>query len=96
VNWFEFNANGHYLFQDDEDLALYGLGGLNLTRVSVDFPENQFFGGGSVSDSEIGLNVGAGLEYGVGFGNLYAEAKYVISSADHLAITGGVRIPIGD
>lgn len=96
VNWFEFNANGHYLFQDDEDLALYGLGGLNVTRVSIDFPENNFFGGGSVSDSEVGLNVGAGLEYGVGFGNLYAEAKYVLSSADHLAITGGVRIPIGD
>ena len=96
VNWFEFNANGHYLFQDEDDLKFYGLGGINFTRVSIDFPENQFFGGGSVSDTEVGLNVGAGLEYGLGFGNLYAEAKYVLSSADHLTVTGGLRFPIGN
>lgn len=96
VNWFEFNANAHYLFQNEEDLMLYALGGLNFTRVSIDFPQNEFFGGGNVSDTETGLNLGAGLEYNVGFGNLYAEAKYVISSADHLAVTGGVRIPINN
>lgn len=94
VNWFEFNANGHYLFQDEEDLELFVLGGLNFTRVSVDFPENDFFGGGSVSDTELGLNAGAGLGYNIGFGDLYVELKYVISSADHLAATAGVRFPI--
>ena len=94
-NWLEINANGHYMFVDEEDLDFYALGGINFTRLSYDFPNNEFF---DLDDSqtEVGLNVGAGLEYAVNFGNLYAEVKYVLSDADQLVLSGGVRILIGD
>jgi opacity protein-like surface antigen len=91
--WWEFNANGHYLFVTEEDLIVYALGGLNFASFSYDFPEFQGFGG-NVSETEIGLNVGAGLEYGLGFADLYAELKYALSSADQLVLSAGLRFPI--
>lgn len=92
--WFEINANGHYLFLSEDDIVVYGLAGLNIATLKFDYPENQFFGGGSVSESEVGINIGAGIEYNLGGLNLYGEAKYALSSADQLVISGGVRIPI--
>lgn len=92
--WFEINANAHYLFVTEDDLIAYALGGLNIATLKFDYPDNQFFGGGSVSESEVGLNIGAGLEYDVDFAKLYAELKYALSSADQLVISAGLRFPI--
>lgn len=94
ITWFEINANGHYLFVTEEDLIAYALGGLNFATLNYDYPDNQFFGGGSVSETEIGLNVGAGLEYNLDFAKLYAELKYALSSADQLVISAGLRFGI--
>jgi opacity protein-like surface antigen len=94
LTWFEINANGHYLFVTEEDLIVYALGGLNFATFSYDIPAFQGFGGGDVSETEIGLNVGAGLEYGLGFADLYAELKYALSSADQLVLSAGLRFPI--
>ncbi len=91
--WFEINANAHYLFVTEDDLIAYALGGLNIATLSIDYPNNQFFDG-SVSESEIGLNIGAGLEYDVDFAKFYAELKYALSSADQLVISAGLRFPI--
>lgn len=92
--WFEINANGHYLFLNEEDMLVYGLAGLNIATLKFDYPDNQFFGGGSVSDSEIGLNIGAGIEYDLDFAFLYGELKYALSSADQLVLSAGLRFPI--
>jgi opacity protein-like surface antigen len=92
--WWEFNANGHYLFVTEEDMIVYALAGLNFASFSYDFPGFEGFGGGSVSNTEVGLNVGAGLEYGLGFADLYAELKYALSSADQLVLSAGLRFPI--
>lgn len=91
--WWEFNANGHYLFLTEEDMIVYALGGLNFASFSYDFDLGGF-GGGSVSETEIGLNVGAGIEYGLGFADLYGELKYALSSADQLVLSAGLRFPI--
>ena len=94
-SWFEVNANGHYLFVTEDDLIAYGLAGINVTRWKIDY--NGDFGGlgiGSYSKSYVGLNIGAGVEYNLGSIRLYAEAKYALSSADQLALTGGIRLPI--
>lgn len=91
--WWEFNANGHYLFVTEEDMIVYALGGLNFASFSYDF-NFEGFGGGSVSETEIGLNIGAGLEYGLGFADLYGELKYALSSADQLVLSAGLRFPI--
>lgn len=95
-SWFEINANGHYLFVTEEDLVAYALGGLNISTLKFDYPDNQFFGGGSISESEIGLNAGAGLEYDLDFAALYAELKYILSSADQLVATAGLRFWINN
>lgn len=93
-SWFEINANGHYLFVTEDDLIAYALGGLNISTLKYDYPDNAFFNGGSVSESEVGLNAGAGLEYNLDFAFLYAELKYILSSADQLVATAGLRFRI--
>ena len=91
VTWWELNLNGNYMLTSNEETGFqaYGLAGLNYLNVNVE--TDSQFGNVSASDSEVGLNVGAGLEYAIGFGDLFAEAKYVLGSADQLNIGGGVR-----
>lgn len=74
TNVWELNLNGHYIFMEEDELILYGLAGINITGLSVDYDDNEFFGG-SYSDSEFGLNLGGGVEYDLDFADLFAEAK---------------------
>jgi len=94
IDWFEFNANGHYKFLAEEGMSVYGLAGLNYVSISVDIPSFNGSGGGSVSNSEIGLNLGGGAEFDVDFANIYGELKYVLSNADQLVLSAGLRFPI--
>lgn len=85
---YEVNINGHYLFVDKEATAVYALAGLNLIRQEVSG------GGYSVSGSETGLNIGGGAEFGVGFGGIYVEGKYALSSYDQFSLAAGVRFSL--
>lgn len=95
VSWWELNLNGNYIFHTDEESGIeaYALGGLNFLNVKVE--SDGQFGSGSNSDSEVGLNIGAGGEYAMGFGKLFAELKYVLGDADQLNIGAGVRFSLG-
>ncbi|MGK7388806.1 MAG: outer membrane protein [Candidatus Cyclobacteriaceae bacterium M2_1C_046] len=88
-DWWELNINGHYRFFSEDNIALYGLAGLNYATLSVDL--GQF---GSASDSELGLNIGGGAEFGLDFAKLYTEIKYVIGNADQLTLSAGLRFAI--
>lgn len=88
-DWWELNANAHYNFLAEEGTTVYGLAGLNYSTLSVDF--GQF---GSASNSEVGLNIGGGAEFGLDFANLYTEAKFVLGNADQLSLAAGLRFPI--
>ncbi|MGN8224334.1 outer membrane beta-barrel protein [Gracilimonas sp. BCB1] len=92
VNWFEFNINGNYIFVNDPEQGLiaYALAGLNYTRVKVSS------GNFSSDNGEVGLNVGAGAEYGLDFANLFGEFKYVLGDYDQLNIGVGLRFAIGN
>lgn len=92
VRYSEFNINGHYRFFENDDIAAYGLGGLNYMTYTVSYDEN-FLGFSGGSTSKVGLNIGAGAEYGVNFGSLFGELKFVISDFDQLVISFGARIP---
>ena len=91
VTFLEVNANFNYIFYDENDLILYGLGtlGIHYAKVSSDF-------GGlfSYSDTELGLGIGAGLEYNLGGVKLYVEPRFFLSGFDQLALAAGVRVPI--
>lgn len=91
----KLNFNGNYLFFSEDKLILYGLAGINITGISFDY-SNQTGGGlaFSGSNSEIGLNIGGGLEYGLDFAGLFTELKYDISNYDQLAIGAGLRFDI--
>ena len=57
LSLFELNFNGNYYFVNQNSIEFYGLGGLNIARVSYNGPGEDF------SDSEIGLNIGAGINF---------------------------------
>jgi outer membrane protein X len=87
-SFWAINANVHYLFMAEEATTVYGLGGLN-------YATSKTSGSGmSFSNSEAGLNLGGGAEFGVGFGAIYLEAKYVVSDFDQLVLGGGVRFAL--
>ncbi len=85
VTWWELNVNGHYIFSSTGDMAFYGLGGLNLLGYKVNLL------GISTSDSEMGINLGAGFQKPLSSKILgVAEAKYTLSSSEQLVISVGL------
>ena len=73
----------------EEDLDIYAITGLNLTRTSV---EVELFGIKADADSnDFNVNLGAGASKPMGFGDLFGEAKYVVGGASQLVVGVGVR-----
>lgn len=91
INYFEIDFNGNYIFNEDNDLMFYGLAGLNLLIQTVNFDA-----GGSDSQSELGLNLGGGLEYQLDFGAIFGELKFagLGGDADQLVLGGGLRFSL--
>lgn len=89
-----FNPTAQYHFLTQENLAVYGLAGLSIGRWSfdIDVPGLPDF---ATSGTETGLLLGAGVEFGVGFGLLYGEGRIVTGDLDRVEIAAGVRIPLG-
>lgn len=79
------NANMHYLLISEEASFVYALGGINYATQKTSNGNIDF------SNSEAGLNLGGGAEFGVEFGSIYLEGKYVLSDYDQLVLAGGVR-----
>jgi opacity protein-like surface antigen len=88
VSFWELNLNGNYIFTQDDAMTIYGLAGINYARQSV---SSEW---GSWSNSEVGLNIGAGLEYDLGFATIAPEIKYALSTFDQLVVSAGLRFPI--
>ncbi|HEX6982222.1 MAG TPA: hypothetical protein VF181_05635 [Balneolaceae bacterium] len=92
LNWFAINLNGQYLFYDEE-YRLYGLAGLNIAIVGTNFDSSQF---DDISETYLGLNIGAGIEYGISIADLFGELKItgVGNDADQLVLSAGLRFDI--
>jgi outer membrane protein X len=87
----EGNANLNYLFINDDKLEFYGIGGINITAMSVqlDIPGLSSI---SSATSRFGLNVGAGVNLNIGMKFLpFAEIKYIIGESDRLVMGAGVK-----
>ncbi|MDG5800217.1 porin family protein [Marinilabiliaceae bacterium ANBcel2] len=89
ITFWALNADLHYTFAGDESLSFYGLAGLNYSNYDIDF-EESYNGIGNISisgsDSEIGLNIGAGANMGMFFG----EIKYETTYDGQLVLSAGV------
>ncbi len=80
-----FDVDGHYNFSLIDKLKAYPIAGLNIAGVSVEV------NGTKASDTEVGLNIGAGANYEIsdqlaGF----FETKYTIGNFDQAVISLGV------
>jgi hypothetical protein len=82
----EINLNGNFVFVDNGvGTKFYALGGVNFTTLSLDL--------GFISDSETetGINLGAGGNFGLGGPiSLFGEAKYLL--IDEI---GGITVTVG-
>ncbi|UII22600.1 outer membrane beta-barrel protein [Fulvivirga ligni] len=90
LKWFEVNLNAQYHF-DVETVKPYALAGLNITTISLPYNYYDVYGSNS-SNTEIGLNLGAGANIDLGSKFMpFAELRYVISDADQLVLGAGVK-----
>ncbi len=79
------DPNIHYTFANFSGGIFYGLGGLDIANAGIkDFD----------SDTELGLNLGAGIEGDVSFGGVFGELKVVLAGAEQIVITGGLRFEL--
>ncbi len=90
VTFNSFNIDGRYYFLTDGPYV-YGLAGIGIVSTKVEIP--GFFGvpATEVSDSETGLNIGAGAIFP--FSDLLGgvvQAKYNTAGDGQLVIQGGV------
>lgn len=96
VTFWELNANGNYFFFSNEAIDAYALAGLNIASVGVSIDLGPFGGTVSESNTEVGLNIGGGVQFGItesikGLG----EIKYIIGDFDQLVLAVGVLFDIG-
>lgn len=82
----QLNADAHYSFLQEDAFGLYAIGGLNYSYVKVEADAGPMLGTYSIDDSEIGLNLGAGINFGSMF---YGELKYD-TAFEQLGISVGV------
>lgn len=79
------NADAHYILSDKDGLSFYPLAGLNLTRSSATVL------GISASVTEIGFNVGGGLNYDLSSSLTGVfETKYILSAFDQAVFSIGL------
>lgn len=95
VNWFDINFNGNYLIEiNNPDLVPYALAGLNIAVTSLDCNNLP----GSVcedsSNTELGFNIGGGMDYFVGRMIVFGELRGVLGKADQLVFITGVKFPL--
>jgi opacity protein-like surface antigen len=88
LTYWEINGNVAYRIRTaSRSLAPYVGGGLSIAHASVDI------GTGSVSDTDVGLNLFGGTTFGSAATRVkpFAEARVTLGGGDQFVITGGVR-----
>lgn len=88
LKYWELNGNLVYGFAKTSSVQPYVGAGLNFAHASVKETE---FTGISVSDSNVGLNILGGLNFGSGRTKFFAEAKFEAGGGEQFVVTGGIR-----
>lgn len=91
LTWWSLDAAAHYVFMSDDKSALYALGGLEILGAKFDNPFSEYLGGGSTSDTNFGIILGAGGRLNftdklAGFG----ELKIGIQNSTYVGLNAGV------
>jgi opacity protein-like surface antigen len=81
----------HYYFVSDDKIGFYGLAGLNLAVFKGSVKTTNPTTESSTSDSEVGLNLGAGINFKVaGKVTPFAQLKYQ-TNYEQLLLQAGIR-----
>lgn len=92
TSMWEINGNVNYYFVTDGSVNFYGLAGLNIAGVKVNYDNDLFE---DQSDTEVGINLGVGANFDIGKNFMpFGEVKYAISDFDQLAIFFGLRFKL--
>lgn len=90
LTFLEINGNFNYIFYNENDLMIYGIGTLGIHYARSKF---EFMGESeSDSDTDLALGLGIGLEYNVGSFGLFSEPKIMLSGFDQAKFNIGARI----
>lgn len=89
ITAWELNANAHYTFHEENDLRVFGIGGLSYANYSYDYsgPGSEIlntFGGSSYG--RVGLNLGAGADFDLKGFHLIPELKFTVGGNEQLFI----------
>lgn len=86
--WFSINPGVQYVFDVGAPIHPYVEGGLALAFIRTSFP-----GGDSNTDSELGLNIGGGVEYDASFARIYGSLRFQFlgNDANQAEFGGGLR-----
>lgn len=92
-NWWAVNTNVDFVFLDIGLFRSYALVGANYANLMHRLPNS----GGREIDSQMGLNVGGGLEYKTSFGSFFGEYRYTFTKEtfQQYEINTGLRFYIG-
>lgn len=93
VTYWDLNLNGQYAFHESDALTAYALAGLNFFHAEVD-TGSSLPGFEDVSETETGLNLGAGIQLPLGRLSGLLEARYVLGDYDQLVLSACILIPI--
>jgi outer membrane immunogenic protein len=90
ISLFELNINANYYFFNQDVFELYGLTGLNFTRLSFkDRFDNR------TSNTEVGLNLGIGSNFQFGKTFVpFAEIRFTIGDYDQVVLGLGVKFNV--
>ena len=88
IKWSAIDFNANYNLNEIENFGkLYAIGGINITTIKWDAPGFTELLGGSASDSNFGLNIGAGLKVDLSEKMILApEMTYTIGNTGYLRI----------
>jgi outer membrane immunogenic protein len=93
--YWEIDGDFHYYFVADGPVGLYGIGGLNLTTIKVK-TSSAFTDGYDNSNSELGVNLGLGMNVRAGSVMPFAEVKYIAGKASQAVVFAGLKIPLSN
>lgn len=86
LGFFEVNMNGNYYFFSQDVVSFYGLAGLNFARASYDPPGDY-----DSHNTEVGLNLGAGINFELGRVVPFSEIRFTVGDYDQMVLSGGLK-----
>jgi opacity protein-like surface antigen len=92
----EINADANYMIDVNNDLlGLYAMFGLNITSWRWDWDnDNNFNDDDDYSNTELGVNLGMGLDFNLDKVVPFVEVKYVLGGFDQGVVALGVKFKL--